>query len=350
MPGRRAILPSAMFALVVIAALSAQAIRTTHAADECLAKPNGPAPQGQHWYYRIDHANNNRQCWRLGPEGLPVQKAAPPAEGDAAFEPDAQQQARSPRAVIAAPARAVSDAASASAANSTATVSPVPWPEPSKLPAVLPVPLQAQGQPQGPPQAVPQTASADGAVPVAASDDTPAVTTDPSPTGSVRTERSQRLAADRLPPSAAPPQQFAGIDHTFALLMVMFALLAVTGPILHFTHRQRQREVINYKPPRWAPVVPLNAPAPRILHSQVPEPPARIERRPAPRPMRVAEPPPPPVRRPAPEPRQPAEPNERLTRALQQLVDRMQTMQPRQPDAAAGRNRRADVEMLKNAQ
>jgi len=65
MPGRRVILPSAMFTLVLIAALSAQATRTTHAADECLAKPTGPTPQGQHWYYRIDHANNNRQCWRL---------------------------------------------------------------------------------------------------------------------------------------------------------------------------------------------------------------------------------------------------------------------------------------------
>src|SRR5690242_1107146 len=34
------------------------------AADECLAKPNGPSPRGSHWYYRIDRASN-RHCWYL---------------------------------------------------------------------------------------------------------------------------------------------------------------------------------------------------------------------------------------------------------------------------------------------
>src|SRR3979411_3326922 len=34
------------------------------AADECLAKPNGPSPRGSHWFYRIDRANN-RHCWYL---------------------------------------------------------------------------------------------------------------------------------------------------------------------------------------------------------------------------------------------------------------------------------------------
>src|SRR5438270_9866836 len=34
------------------------------AAEECLAKPNGPSPQGSHWYYRVDRASN-RHCWYL---------------------------------------------------------------------------------------------------------------------------------------------------------------------------------------------------------------------------------------------------------------------------------------------
>ncbi|MGA8961879.1 MAG: hypothetical protein WB475_16895, partial [Pseudolabrys sp.] len=72
---RSTVLASATFGFVAIASLSVQ---STHAvaADECLTKPNSPAPQGQHWYYRLDHAAN-RQCWRLGPEGLRVQKSAP---------------------------------------------------------------------------------------------------------------------------------------------------------------------------------------------------------------------------------------------------------------------------------
>ena len=328
MPGRRAVLPSAMFTLVVIATLSAQA---TRAADECLAKPNGRTPQGQHWYYRIDHANNNRQCWRLAPEGLPVQKSATQAEDDAASEPGAQQQSRAPQAGIAAPARAATNAAPATAANPIAIAPSVPWLATPALP-VLP---QAQ--------TAPQTASADDAVPVGASNDTPAVTGDPSPTGSVYTERSQRAATEKPSPSAAPPQPFAGIDHSFALLTVMLALLAVTGPIIHFTHRQRQREVINYKPPRWAPVVALNTQEPRVRVTQTPDPaiayrPARraapraeqSEWRPAPNPV------PGPNPMPIPGPARPPDPDERLRHALQQLVDRIQTIQPGRSGRCAG--------------
>jgi hypothetical protein len=342
MPRRSAILPSATLAFVMVAALSTQTIRTTLAADECLAKPSGPTPQGQHWYYRIDHANNNRQCWRLAPEGLPVQKTAPQSDDATASEPDAQQQARTPQTATAAPAPTPADIAPAGPANSIATAPLAPWPVATKLPALLPVVSQAQ--------AAPQTASADDTAPIVTSDDPPAATNDPSSTGSGLTEHSQRAPAERPQTSAAPPHQFSGIDHTFALLMVMFALLAVTGPILHFTHRQRQRdEVIKYKPPRWAPVVPLNAPAPRIRRWQVPKPAAPIVRRPQPRPVQASDLPQVPTWQHVPDPPRAVEPNERLTHALQQLIDRMQTIQPVQSNAAPGRTRRADVEMLKNA-
>ena len=70
---------------VLLAGVFAQSTRDVGAAEECLSKPNSPAPQGQHWYYRVDHANG-RQCWRLGPEGLRVQKSAPPSEKRAAPE------------------------------------------------------------------------------------------------------------------------------------------------------------------------------------------------------------------------------------------------------------------------
>src|SRR5262249_27516549 len=87
---RSAMLASVTFGFVAIASLSVQ---STHAvaADECLTKPNSPAPQGQHWYYRIDHANN-RQCWRLGPEGLRVQKSAPQTQKEQKSAPQTQKE------------------------------------------------------------------------------------------------------------------------------------------------------------------------------------------------------------------------------------------------------------------
>ncbi len=359
MPGRRAILPSAMFTLVLIAALSSQAARTALAADECLAKPNAPTPQGQHWYYRIDHANNDRQCWRLAPEGLPVQKTTPQAEDETASESDTQQQPGAPQAVIAAPARAATDPAPAAAANPIAIVPSVPWPAAPALP-VLP---QAQ--------TVLQTANADDTAPTVTSDDTPAELNDPSPTGSVHRERSQRATTARTLPADAPPQQFPGIERTFVLLMVMFALLAVTGPILHFTHRQRQREVINYKPPRWAPVVALNT-EPRVRVAQTPNPAIayRPTRRAAPRvdqtdwrpapnqnpspipspiPALDSWPAPSPTPSPTPSPARPPDPNERLRHALQQLVDRIQMIERPEPRVTPRPMQRADIEMVKSA-
>jgi hypothetical protein len=39
--------------------------------DECKAKPDGTSPAGLHWYYRVDRANN-RHCWYLHAQGMPV--------------------------------------------------------------------------------------------------------------------------------------------------------------------------------------------------------------------------------------------------------------------------------------
>lgn len=332
MPGRRTILPSAMFALVFLAALSAQPTRSARADDECLAQPNSPAPQGQHWYYRIDHSNNNRQCWRLAPEGLPVQKRTPQNENRSTAEVTAQPAipSRMLRPVTAAQAAAHAEAAP----DTTGAVgaAPVLWLDAAKLPD-----LSHAVQP-----ALPEANTNNSTAPV--SNIAPADMSDPSPTESIHAERPQRSAASRSSPSAVPPRP-AEIDHTFALLMVMFALLAVTGPILHFTHRQRhQRETINFKPPRWAPVVALNAPAPRIRVSQATQ--SELTRRPAPRPIRTFDPA---ERRPAPRPARPPEPNERLVQALQQLVDRMQSTRRTEPNTVPPPARREAIDVMKSA-
>jgi hypothetical protein len=41
---------------------------TQPAPEECLSKPGATAPQGSHWYYRINRTNR-RHCWYLGSEG-----------------------------------------------------------------------------------------------------------------------------------------------------------------------------------------------------------------------------------------------------------------------------------------
>jgi hypothetical protein len=66
--------------VVASAALTTLHFRPASAADDCIAKPKGVAPAGQHWYYRSDRATK-RQCWYLGDEAahgasLSVRKTA----------------------------------------------------------------------------------------------------------------------------------------------------------------------------------------------------------------------------------------------------------------------------------
>ena len=42
-------------------------VKPSRAVDDCLAGPNAAAPQGSHWYYRVDRVTH-RECWYLGPE------------------------------------------------------------------------------------------------------------------------------------------------------------------------------------------------------------------------------------------------------------------------------------------
>src|SRR5260370_40921 len=46
------------------------------AADDCLSKPKGLAPEGSHWYYRIDRASK-RHCWYLGDQREKLSHAKP---------------------------------------------------------------------------------------------------------------------------------------------------------------------------------------------------------------------------------------------------------------------------------
>jgi hypothetical protein len=52
------------------------------AADNCLASPKDQAPQGSHWYYRIEHPSN-RHCWYLRGQHDAATQIAPNASVDA---------------------------------------------------------------------------------------------------------------------------------------------------------------------------------------------------------------------------------------------------------------------------
>jgi hypothetical protein len=285
MRGTRTVLASSLIALVLITGSSARS------ADDCLAKPNGPTPQGQHWYYRIDHANDGRQCWYLRAESGRVQKILRPMEPNSS---DAMAQA------MPAPTQpAASSAETLPQENTAPAAAPIRWLNVQKLPEPIPfVQLATQQKPEGvidPPTAIPNR---------------------PAPSADSNATSAHRAGDQRRPPAQARPEPPAPvitqIDHTFALLMIMFMALAIAGPALHFAERRRRREAVNFRPPPWVRVVALNAPTPRI----------RLTPRP-----RVAKPP-------APMPIRPPDQTERLAHALQQLVDRLQTADRREPKAA----------------
>jgi hypothetical protein len=99
----RPILPATIAALAVSLFLSTLAVSTlpavgapVRAAEACLAAPKGAAPQGSHWYYRVDQ-NSQRKCWRLVQQDRKNPRAAAQATsgGDA---DDTDEPAASPPA------------------------------------------------------------------------------------------------------------------------------------------------------------------------------------------------------------------------------------------------------------
>jgi hypothetical protein len=77
MSNRTAKFVSAIFAgLLASVALTTESNSAAPAADDCLSGPKSPAPEGSHWYYRIDRVTK-RHCWYLGEEREKHSRAAP---------------------------------------------------------------------------------------------------------------------------------------------------------------------------------------------------------------------------------------------------------------------------------
>jgi len=92
---------TAKFVSAIFASLLAGTPLTTvsySAAANCLSGPKDEAPEGSHWYYRIDHPSN-RHCWYLRREGeKPSQLSAKPAPSKA--EPAMQRSVADARAEL----------------------------------------------------------------------------------------------------------------------------------------------------------------------------------------------------------------------------------------------------------
>jgi hypothetical protein len=77
MSNRTAKFVSAIFAgLLASVALTTESNSAAPAADDCLSGPKNPAPEGSHWYYRVDRVTK-RHCWYLGEEHEKHSRAAP---------------------------------------------------------------------------------------------------------------------------------------------------------------------------------------------------------------------------------------------------------------------------------
>jgi hypothetical protein len=78
MSSRTAKFVSAIFAsLLASTPLATVSHGAVPAADDCLSGPKGQAPQGGHWYYRVDRVTK-RNCWYLGEEREKLSQIAPP--------------------------------------------------------------------------------------------------------------------------------------------------------------------------------------------------------------------------------------------------------------------------------
>lgn len=138
---------------------NAPAAASTAAAD-CLASPKGVAPQGQHWYYRLERSSK-RQCWYLRAEGgkdnaKPVQSAqAEPSPADSAapqehsvqdaraeyLKPQTAAAPTAPAPTTSAPAQQAASPSADGSAQQPAGASP--WPDPSTAASPAPQPAPA---------------------------------------------------------------------------------------------------------------------------------------------------------------------------------------------------------------
>lgn len=138
----RSVLPPTIAALAVslsvfmVSPLNSAA----NAAETCLTAPKGAAPQGSHWYYRLERGSQ-RKCWRLVQKDQKDPRAAaqvdPQGDVDEEAEAVAVPPATTPPGAKKSVTRAAEPAPKAAqalvtkeASDTTGATPPVQWPDP----------------------------------------------------------------------------------------------------------------------------------------------------------------------------------------------------------------------------
>jgi hypothetical protein len=150
MPSRTAKFVSAIFASFLASApLTTVSYSATGAADDCLAGPKGQAPQGAHWYYRVDRSTK-RHCWYLADQHTPRSQTAA-ANSSASTKPPQDAEAAMQQSVANAHAELPADGTRAENSDNAATqIAPTQrslvasrWPDPySSAPEATPSPTK----------------------------------------------------------------------------------------------------------------------------------------------------------------------------------------------------------------
>jgi hypothetical protein len=95
------ILPSSVFLLLAHPGVGKAA------AEKCNTRPSSSAPQGAHWYYRVNHTDN-RRCWFLSSEGMKVRSNARGEMSDVASDSPTPKRDNSSETARATPPRTTS--------------------------------------------------------------------------------------------------------------------------------------------------------------------------------------------------------------------------------------------------
>jgi hypothetical protein len=268
---------TAKFMSAIIASVLAGAALTfcntvSAAPDDCLPGPKGTAPQGQHWYYRLDRGTK-RQCWYLrGQDEKATQTVTPAVHA---------RVNSAPRNVEAAPPHSVEDAFAEIPQPQTAPDQEASASAPS-TPAIMGSPPAAQS----PEAAAQQQQNGQSTGPASRAPNFSRGTYDAAPMKSspMADARSNSKAApasnSALPllPGAdvAPAKASGSVQMLLLVIACAMALAGFTASIVfRFGKRRRRRREVHRRV-NWEPTTDIGLP-PWVADVQQPSVRATVE-------------------------------------------------------------------------
>lgn len=225
----------------ILAGAPLTAPRSAANAAECLTEPGKNAPQGQHWYYRIEHGTK-RHCWYTRGGGGTAAPTAPPDDSAQATNQATNNAPKAATRTTENPSRSIQDAHAEypmpqAPVNTMSAPAPGPAPFATSPVAVSP-PAYAQGSAVAARWPSPETTAEPATPPAAAdaTDSTPA--TDTAADAPADTPAPAPVAANPAP--AKPP---VSLQMLFAVIGGALALAGLTASIVYRLGRGRQRRL-----------------------------------------------------------------------------------------------------------